>query len=504
MNSDKLAISRDGASCSENSAPIGGLVRIGQQGLESSVPSREVDGVESSAHPREKKLYIHTFGCQMNVYDSEKLTLLLASEYALTAKPEEANLILVNTCSIREKAEHKLYSLVGGFKNLKEANPELLIGVGGCVAQQEGENVLKRAPLADFVFGTHNLSLVPSLVSAVKDGKGKQVAVSYREDWEDLPLYEGTGRASTFVTISRGCNKNCTYCVVPATRGPEVSRPTEEVIAEVSEAARRGVREVTLLGQTVNSYGLDLSPRMKFPELLRKVADVDGIERIRFTSPHPQEIREDFFAVLKEIPQVCKHVHMPLQSGSDRVLKLMNRNYRMKRYFSIIDGLRSACPDIALSTDLIVGFPGETEEDFELTLEAMSRVKFDSSFSFAFSPRPGTVAKDLPDQLEEEVKKERLYRLQELQTSHTDEKLEKWLGQETEILTDGFTKADTQLLQGRNSQNVLVHLEEHAPNLGPGMLVRCRITRRSRHTLHGIPVEFSPLPEGRNIDSLMA
>ena len=460
-----------------------GLVQIGSN-VHGPVP-----GSSAISSQADKKLYIHTFGCQMNVYDSEKLALLLADSYQMTTSAEEADLILVNTCSIREKAEHKLYSLVGSFKDFKKNNPELLIGVGGCVAQQEGESILKRAPLTDFVFGTHNLSLVPSLVDAVKDGRGKQVAVSYREDWEELPLDGIAGRASTFVTISRGCNKNCTYCVVPATRGKEVSRPLDEILQEVSLAASRGVREVTLLGQTVNSYGLDLMPRMKFPELLRRVAEIDGIERIRFTSPHPQEVREDFFEVLREIPKVCKHIHMPLQSGSDRILKAMNRNYRMKRYYSIIDGLRDACPEIALSTDLIVGFPGETEEDYLLTLEAMERVRFDSSYSFAYSPRPGTVARDLSDQIDEEVKRERLHRLQELQSSHTDEKLGQWIGQETEILIDGFTKANTALLQGRNSQNVLVHLEEPLPSAGPGMLLTCRISRASRYTLHGVPVQ---------------
>jgi tRNA-2-methylthio-N6-dimethylallyladenosine synthase len=466
------------------------LVQIGNTALHHDgsadmSPHKRRQGRALSPSKEKKPLYIHTFGCQMNVYDSEKLAVLLQGGFYQVNAPEKADLILINTCSIREKAENKLYSMVGGFRSLKEKNENLLIGVGGCVAQQEGSAILDRSPLVDFVFGTHNISFVPSLVEDVRSGKGRQVAVDFRDEWEDLPLEGLDGRASAFVTISRGCNKNCTYCIVPTTRGREISRAVDEILEEIALAASRGVREVTLLGQTVNSYGLDLEPRMKFSELLDRVAEVDGIERIRFTSPHPQEIRPDFYAILERNPKVCHHVHMPLQSGSDRVLKMMNRNYRMKKFYSIVDGLREVCPDIAISTDLIVGFPGETEEDFEETLQAMARVKFDSSFSFAFSPRPGTKAESLPEQLPVEVKKERLARLQSLQAHHTEEKLAAWVGRSTEILIDGFVKSNPKLLQGRNSQNVLVHLEEEHADLGPGMFVDCTISRCSRHTLHG-------------------
>jgi len=431
-----------------------------------------------------KGVYIHTFGCQMNVYDSEKLGVLLENTHQPVSKPEDADLILINTCSIREKAEHKLYSLVGGLRSLKEKNTDLLIGVGGCVAQQEGAEIIKRASLVDFVFGTHNLSLVPALIQNIQKGAGKQVAVDYREDWETLPLHGPTGRASAFITISRGCNKNCAYCIVPTTRGPEVSRPIAEILQEVRLAATRGVREVTLLGQTVNSYGLDLSPRMKFSQLLEKVAEVDGIDRIRFTSPHPQEIRDDFFRILHDNPKVCRHVHMPMQSGSDRVLKAMNRNYRMKKFHRIVEGLRDACPSVAITTDIIVGFPGETEEEFRETLKAMNEIRFDSSYSFAFSPRPGTEAERLSEQLPESVKRERLLELQALQQDHTAEKLTAWIGQETEVLIDGFVKSNPELVQGRNSQNILIHLEQPEEDLGPGMMTKVRITRSSRYTLH--------------------
>jgi len=358
-------------------------------------------------------VYIRTFGCQMNVYDTEKLYRILDDRYAAVDSPEKAELILVNTCSVREKPEHKLYSLLGQLRELKEQDPNLLIGVGGCVAQQEGDRILKRNSAVDFVFGTHNLSLVPSLIERRRQGLGRQVAVDYRDEWEELPLGSSVqGRTSVFVSISRGCNKNCTYCIVPTTRGSEVSRALDEVLREVRVAVHRGAKEVILLGQTVNSYGLDLEPRVKFVELLERVAEVDGIQRIRFTSPHPQEVRSDFYRLVSENPKVCHHIHMPLQSGSDRILKAMNRNYRRKRFLSIVEGLRESVPDIAISTDLIVGFPGETRSDFEETLEMMRRVKFDSSYSFAFSRRPGTIAADLGGQLPQE---EKLIRLQELQ-----------------------------------------------------------------------------------------
>jgi tRNA-2-methylthio-N6-dimethylallyladenosine synthase len=275
---------------------------------------------------------------------------------------------------------------------------------------------------------------------------------------------------------------------VPTTRGPEVSRPVDEILQEVRLAATRGIREVTLLGQTVNSYGLDLSPRMKFSELLHRVGEIEGIDRIRFTSPHPQEIRDDFFEILRNNPKVCRHVHMPLQSGSDRILKSMNRNYRMKKFYRIVDGLREACPEVAITTDIIVGFPGETEEDFRETLAVMNTIKFDSSYSFAFSPRPGTEAERFPDQLSESVKRERLLELQALQKEHTAERLDAWIGQETEVLIDGFVKSNPELLQGRNSQNILIHLERPEHDLGPGMMTDVRITRSSRYTLHGMRV----------------
>ena len=437
-----------------------------------------------------KGVYIKTFGCQMNVYDSEKLERILDENYQSVEAPDKADLILINTCSVRDKPEQKLYSLLGELKKLKTDNPELLIGVGGCVAQQEGQNIVDRSKAVDFVFGTHNLSLVPSLIDLRQKGSDPQVAVDYRDEWEDLPIgLSGPSRVSVFVSISRGCNKNCTYCIVPTTRGKEVSRDVDEILRECRIAAHRGAREVVLLGQTVNSYGLDLNPRMKFVELLDRVAEVEGIERIRFTSPHPQEVRKDFYDLVADNPKICRHIHMPLQSGNDRVLKLMNRNYRSQRYRDIIDGLKARVPDIAITTDIIVGFPGETEEEFQDTLEMMRYVEFDSSFSFMFSPRPGTKAADLDD-MPHEIKLDRLQRLQALQDEITARKLEACLGEEFEILLDGPTKEDGRRLQGRTSQNVLVNLTEVNEELEPGMLVKVKISDKSRYTLKGDLLEI--------------
>ncbi|MCB0336137.1 MAG: tRNA (N6-isopentenyl adenosine(37)-C2)-methylthiotransferase MiaB [Bdellovibrionales bacterium] len=431
-----------------------------------------------------KALYIKTFGCQMNVYDSEKLERILDGSYSAVTDPSQADLILINTCSVRDKPEQKLYSMLGEYSGLKEKNPNLLVGVGGCVAQQEGENIVKRSKVVDFVFGTHNLSLVPSLIERRQQGAPPQVAIDYRDEWEDLPLgLSDKSRVSAFVSISRGCNKNCTYCIVPTTRGPEVSRDPIEIEREVKIAVRRGAREIVLLGQTVNSYGRDLSPRLKFTELMDRLSQIDDVERIRFTSPHPQEVRQDFYDLVASNAKVCKHIHMPLQSGSDEILKAMNRNYRRKRYIDIIDGLKAACPEIAITTDIIVGFPGETDQDFEDTMELLEYVRFINSYSFMFSPRPGTAAEALPNQLSHELKLERLQRYQARQSEITTEYLESVVGQQAELLLDGPSASDPQRLMGRTSQNVVVNLTENYEDLEPGMLVHVELTGAARYTL---------------------
>lgn len=433
-------------------------------------------------------VYIKTFGCQMNEYDSQKLAKILESGYDLVETPEDAQLILLNTCSVREKPEHKLYSLLGQVKRLKQGRSDVMIGVGGCVAQQEGDSIVARSKAVDFVFGTHNLSLVPSLIKQRKETGKAQVAVNYRDEWEDLPLgLGGAGRVSAFVSISRGCNKNCTYCIVPTTRGKEVSRDLDEILREVRIAVVRGAKEIVLLGQTVNSYGLDLTPRLKFVQLLERVADVEGVERIRFTSPHPQEIRKDFIDLVCDSPKICRHVHMPLQSGSDRILKLMNRNYRQQRYLKIIEDLRSRVPDMGITTDIIVGFPTETEEDFEATLDVMRQVRFQNSYSFVFSKRPGTVAASMDGQIPHEIGLARLQTLQALQSELCTENLAGWVGQEVDVLIDGPSQSDGSRLQGRTSQNITVNLSDHSVLLSPGDILKVKITEAARFTLRGVP-----------------
>lgn len=470
--------------------------------------------MENLAHKQTTDLpgiYIKTFGCQMNEYDSAKLLHLLSEKYRPVNSPEEAALILVNTCSVRDKPEQKVYSLLGEIKNAVGSHQKKpMVGVGGCVAQQEGSEILKKSDgIVDFVFGTHNLSLVPSLVDKVMEGLGSQIAVDYREDWEDLPVgIYSDSLVSSFVSISRGCNKNCTYCIVPTTRGKEVSRNLDEIIREVNFVVRRGAKEVVLLGQTVNSYGLDLKPRIRFEELLNKVASIEGVKRIRFTSPHPQEIRSDFVELITNNEKICKHVHMPLQSGSNRILRLMNRNYRKERYLKIIEDLKTACSsqgfDLGITTDIIVGFPGETEEEFQETLEVMREVGFQNSYSFIFSKRPGTKAALMEDDLPLSVKKDRLQKLQELQGELTSTSLAGFIGKETEILvetvqhysewakSDLSEKFDGYVLQGRNSQNILVNAKIHSSKLSgdviqqeKGKFHTVKINECGRYTLRG-------------------
>jgi len=446
-----------------------------------------------------KGVYIRTYGCQMNEYDSQKLYKILESEYRPVDTPENADLVLINTCSVRDKPEQKLYSMLGSMSDLKAARPGMMVGVCGCVAQQEGERILKRSRNVDFVFGTHNLSLVPSLIQLRKQGAPPQAAVDYREEWEELPLgfaevdtskNAQRGHVTAFISISRGCNKNCTYCIVPTTRGPEVSRALEEIEREVRIAVHRGSKEIVLLGQTVNSYGIDLNPRLTFVKLLERIAAIPGIERIRFTSPHPQEVRRDFIEFVAANPKVCRHIHMPLQSGSDQILRAMNRNYRRAKYLNIIEALKKRVPDMAITTDIIVGFPGETEEDFQETLEVMDIVQFDNSYSFVFSPRPGTAAAQMQELLSHEEKLARLQTLQAKQEAIMTRRLSAWVGQETQVLVDHRNQVDDRCFAGRISQNYTVNLQKPYDGLKLGDLVDVRITGSNRFTLTADPVSI--------------
>jgi len=437
----------------------------------------------------------------MNEYDSEKMLQLLSSKYRPVSSAEEAEVILVNTCSVRDKAEHKLFSALGIYAELKQQKPGMIIGVGGCVAQQEGANISKRNRSVDFVVGTHNLSLIPSLVEKAKQGAEVQVAIDYKDEWEELPdefdsapRVEGASRAAfglhntpvrALVAIQRGCDKMCAYCVVPNTRGKQVSRSIEEIEKEIRLKVRAGAKEVLLLGQTVNSYGIDLKPRIRFEALIRRIAEIDGLERIRFTSPHPAEVRKDFIELYGSIPQLCPHIHLPLQSGSDRILKLMNRNYRRDRYLNIVDSIRSRVPTIGITTDIIVGFPSETEEDFEQSLEVMRQVKYSSAYSFMYSPRPHTTAIESfteAEHVSRSVAGKRLTRLQKLQSEHSEELNRQWLDQEVEVLVEGYNKKLSSV-RGRIPQNTLLEIADGKPQ--PGEIVKVRVIRSSPNCLFG-------------------
>lgn len=461
--------------------------------MSSSCESEKSRG-ESSDEKATQGVYIRTFGCAMNEHDTQKLYKILEKDYHPVDAPEKADLVLINTCSVREKPEQKLYSMLGEMRELRTVKPNLMVGVCGCVAQQEGEAILKKGRNVDFVFGTHNLSLVPSLIQLRKKGAPPQVAVNYREDWEELPLGFAdadlskngkTSHVTAFISISRGCNKSCTYCIVPTTRGPEVSRAISEIEREVRIAVHRGSREIVLLGQTVNSYGLDLTPRISFVHLLDRISKIDGVERIRFVSPHPQEVRADFIECVSSNPKVCRHIHMPLQSGSDRILKLMNRNYRQAKYLKIIEELKSRVPDIAITTDIIVGFPGETEEDFQQTLEVMDIVQFDLSYSYAFSSRPGTPAASMPELITHDEKLRRLHVLQAKQEEIQSSRLGQWVGKTEEVLIDNHNRMDERCFQGRISQNFVVNFTKPHEGLSLGSLVKAKITGRKRFTLVG-------------------
>ena len=460
-----------------------------------SLPQDPQESVtERSESERKQGVYIRTFGCAMNEHDTQKLYKILEKDYQPVDAPEKADLVLINTCSVREKPEQKLYSMLGEMRELRSTRPGMMVGVCGCVAQQEGAAILKKGRNVDFVFGTHNLSLVPSLIQLRKNGAPPQVAVNYREDWEELPLgfadmdpsrHGKTNHVTAFISISRGCNKSCTYCIVPTTRGPEVSRDIAEIEREVRIAAHRGSKEIVLLGQTVNSYGLDLKPRVSFSRLLERISKIDGVERIRFTSPHPQEVRADFIECVSSNPKVCRHIHMPLQSGSDRILKLMNRNYRRAKYLKIIEDLKSRVPDIAITTDIIVGFPGETEEDFQQTMEILELVQFDLSYSYVFSARPGTVAAEMPELITREEKLRRLQVWQARQEQIQSARLEQWVGKTVDVLLDNFNKMDERCVQGRISQNFVVNFADPYPGVALGSIVKAKITGRKRFTLMG-------------------
>ncbi|MGA2518469.1 MAG: tRNA (N6-isopentenyl adenosine(37)-C2)-methylthiotransferase MiaB [Thermodesulfobacteriota bacterium] len=433
-----------------------------------------------------RRVYIETYGCQMNEHDTERMLRLLEGiSYSETKEPKEADFILINTCSVREKPEHKVYSALGRFKKLKEENGTI-IGVAGCVAQQEGERLIERIPYLDMVIGTQAIPLLPQLLQTIEvsgkrvcetgfDKNGKYLeAISRRRPLDEIKSY---------VTIMQGCDHFCSFCIVPYVRGREQSRPSHEIIEEVKALAEGGIKEVYLLGQNVNGYGKGLKGELAFPELLRQINEIEGIERIRFTTSHPRDLSAELIQAYSRLSKLCEHIHLPFQSGSNKILEAMHRGYARESYLEKIDRLKETCPSIALTADVMVGFPGEEDEDFRQTLDLIEKVRFDDLFSFKYSPRKGTRAAEFEDRVEEKVKQDRLFILQEIQREITLQRNQDLVGSVEEILVEGRSKQSDRDVTGRTRSNKIVNVEGDL-NL-VGKLVRIRITKGYAHSLRG-------------------
>ena len=434
-----------------------------------------------------KLVYLKTFGCQMNVHDSEKMLSILAEhEYRPTRDIHRADVILLNTCSVRAKPEHKVYSTLGRLEKLKEGNHQLIIGVGGCVAQQEGPRLLDRIGHLDLVLGTHNIHRLPELIRDVQATRRTVCAVDFCDEVRSLdisPIPSNGEKLKSYVTIMQGCDNFCSFCIVPHVRGREKSRPSENILGEIRALSKRDVREVALLGQNVNSYGRDLSGGLTFAQLLAHINEIEGTWRIRFTTSHPKDISEELIRAFGKLEKVCEHIHLPFQSGSDRVLERMNRGYTRKQYMEKARLLREACPDIGITADVMVGFPGEDERDFHETLDLIKRVQFDNLFSFKYSPRKGTEAARFPDQIDESTKSRRLRILQELQKQITLDRNQALEGRHEEILVEGVSKRGKGEMTGRTSSNKVVNFTG-TPDL-IGQLVKVRIEEGYANSLKG-------------------
>ncbi|TXG81686.1 MAG: tRNA (N6-isopentenyl adenosine(37)-C2)-methylthiotransferase MiaB [Thermomicrobiales bacterium] len=435
-----------------------------------------------------KKVYIRTFGCQMNEYDSDKMADVLgAAEGAVkTDNPEDADVILFNTCSVREKAQEKVFHDLGRVRHLKQRNPQLIIGVGGCVASQEGAAIVARAPFVDVVFGPQTLHRLPALIARRRESGHAQVDVSFPEieKFDAMPPARVEG-ASAFVSIMEGCSKYCTFCVVPYTRGDEVSRPFDDVLTEIAGLTAQGVREVTLLGQNVNAYRGTMSDgeTADFALLLEYVHEIPGIERIRYTTSHPREMTPRLVDAYSRLPKLVSQLHLPVQSGSDRILAAMKRGYTVLEFKSIVRRLRAARPDLSLSSDFIVGFPGETEADFDATMKLIDDIGFDGSFSFLYSPRPGTPAADLPDDTPQDIKSARLARLQQRIDEQAQAASAAMVGTRQRILVEGVSRKNADELAGRTDNNRVVNFPGNARLIG--QFVDVAITRAYPHSLRG-------------------
>ena len=459
-----------------------------------------------------KYLFISTIGCQMNVYDSQKMaTILTPLGYKATSSINKADLIILNTCSIREKAEQKVFSFLGRLSRLKRNNPNLIIGVGGCVAQQEGEKILQRVPHIDLVFGTHAIPRLPRIIEQIEKKRYRIVDIKMSEtiiETEPVAEHSDNGKPSKFITIMQGCENYCSYCVVPYVRGKEISRKPDDIIKEIKMLVRQGSKEVTLLGQNVNSFGKK-QKLCSFSELLFMVNEINGLSRIRFTTSHPKDLSDDLVASFKDLPKLCNHIHLPVQSGSNRVLKKMNRRYTKEHYLHKIDKLRKTCPDIAISSDIIVGFPGETDADFNETLSLIKQVQYDGLFAFIYSDRPNAPASFFSEKVSQQDKKNRLQCILELQNKYTLQKNSALVGSTVQILVEGLSKmqkknpltnSNTSLQwTGRSTTNKIVnfvneykqiniHTNNLTENIFNGMLLEIQIEKAFSHSLWGKPV----------------
>jgi len=441
-----------------------------------------------------KKLYIKTHGCQMNEYDSSRMADMLGESHKMvvTNNPEEADVILLNTCSIREKAQEKVFHELGRWKQLKTTNPDLKIGVGGCVASQEGDAIMKRAPFVDMVFGPQTLHRLPEMVNKARDSiQVVDVTFPEIEKFDHLPAPKSEG-SSAFVSVMEGCSKYCTFCVVPYTRGEEVSRPIADVLKECATLAAQGVREINLLGQNVNAYQGDTGDGdyADLAELITQVAEIEGIDRIRFTTSHPVEFSDSLIDVYAEVPELVSHVHLPVQSGSNRILAAMKRGHEIDLYIDKIRRLREIRPDISISSDFIIGFPGETEEDFMDTMKLIDEIGFDTSFSFVYSARPGTPAAQLEDDTPESLKKQRLKILQDRIVQNAQLISRRMVGREEVILVTGVSKKDPGELSGRTENNRVVNFKCDDHSL-IGKFVRVQIEDAYPNSLRGIMLDAS-------------
>lgn len=435
-----------------------------------------------------KKVFIRTFGCQMNEYDSDKMVAVLAGTEGTvrTDNPEDADIVLFNTCSVREKAQEKVFHDLGRVRHLKETKPNLIIGVGGCVASQEGEAIVKRAPYVDLVFGPQTLHRLPRMIDARRSSGRSQVDISFPEieKFDALPAPKKEG-AAAFVSIMEGCSKYCSFCVVPYTRGEEISRPFADVLTEIVALVEQGVCEVTLLGQNVNAYRgeMDDGDSADLALLIETIAEIDGLERIRYTTSHPREVTQRLIDVYRSTPKLVSHLHLPVQSGSDRILAAMKRGYTAIEFKSLARKLKAARPDLSLSSDFIVGFPGETDDDFEKTMDLIEELNFDNSFSFIYSPRPGTPAANMADTTPHDIKLSRLLRLQKTIDAQALAISEGMVGSVQRVLVESRAKKNAQELAGRTANNRIVNFLGHERLLD--CFVDVRITAALPHSLRG-------------------